>query len=319
MNTLVTGAEGMIGSHMIDYYYNNNISAIGTYNNSFTNINEIIAKAEFAQCDIRYLKDVFDIILKYKPKKIFHLAAQSIPTISWKKPQETMDINVNGTINLFETIKIIKSIDNSYDPIVIVACSSAEYGASIKPQNIPVKEEIQLQPLHPYGISKVAQDLLAYQYFVNDKIKTIRARIFNTTGPRKTNDVVSDFVKRAVEIEKNKGTNKLRVGNIETLRAITDVRDLVVALILLSDRGRYGEVYNICGSKVYKISEIIDMISDYMDIEFEIEVDQKLLRPTDEQIIVGDSSKLKKDTGWKQKYSLQKTIKDMVDYWRNKV
>lgn len=320
MNILVTGAGGMVGSHMIDYYFNRNIKVIGTYYKPTTDINQIIKKAELIECDIRYFNAVLNIIRKYKPKKIFHLAAQSFPVVSWKRPQETVDVNINGTINLFEAIKNVQSfLDSDYDPLVVVACSSAEYGASLKPENIPVKEEISLLPLHPYGVSKVGQDLLAYQYFINDNIKTIRARIFNTTGPRKINDVVSDFIRRAVEIEKHDHHNKFRVGNLETKRAIIDVRDLITALILLSERGRYGEVYNVSGLKVYKVKEILNLIKTYMNIEFEIEIDQQLLRPMDESIIIGDSSKLKQDTGWKQEYSLQKTIKDMIDYWRKMI
>lgn len=318
MPILITGIGGMVGSHMADYFFNNSIEVVGTYYKPTTDITEICYKSKLIECDIRYYSPLMQIISRYKPSKIFHLAAQSFPVVSWNRPLETMDININGTINLFEAIKEVKAMDNSYDPIVVVACSSAEYGSSLTPDNVPIKEELNLLPLHPYGVSKVAQDLLSYQYYKNDNIKSIRARIFNTTGPRKVNDAPSDFVKRAVQIEKLNKINTLKVGNIYTKRAITDVRDLVMALILLSEKGNYGDVYNISGSKVYEMKEIIDLIRDYMKIDFEIEVDEKLLRPTDEPIIIGDSSKLIRDTGWRQKYTLEMTIKDMVDYWRQK-
>ncbi|MFN3939939.1 MAG: GDP-mannose 4,6-dehydratase, partial [Chitinophagales bacterium] len=204
-----------------------------------------------------------------------------------------------------------------YDPVIVVACSSAEYGASLTPENTPIKEEVPLLPLHPYGVSKVAQDLLSFQYYQNDKIRSIRARIFNTTGPRKTNDVTADFTMRAVRIEKGL-EKKLRVGNLETKRAITDVRDLVSALVLLSDKGRWGDVYNISGEKAYQIKEIIPIIEKYMGIALDYEIDPTLLRPTDEPIIFGDSGKLKKDTGWQQTYRLETTIHDMIDYLRSK-
>lgn len=318
MNILITGACGMVGSHMIDVFHaEGGHHIIGTYYKPTTDMEDIKGKAQLVECDVRYFQRVLDVIGDIKPDKIFHLAAQSYPTVSWHRPQETMDINVNGTINVFEAIKYVRKKDKNYDPIVVVACSSAEYGASLTPENTPIKEDAQLLPLHPYGVSKVGQDLLSFQYYQNDKIKTIRARIFNTTGPRKTNDVVADFTMRAHQIETGK-LNKLKVGNLNTKRAITDVRDLVSALILLSDKGKWGEAYNISGDKVYEIKEIIPIIEEVIGMKIEFEIDPSLLRPTDEPIIFGDSSKLKNDTGWKQTVELKTTIKDMIEYLRMK-
>ncbi|WP_312647415.1 GDP-mannose 4,6-dehydratase [Aminipila sp.] len=316
---LITGAGGMVGSHMVDYYAKSK-SIIGTYFKPTTDISEIEGKADLIECDIRYFTGIYDIIRLHRPLEIFHLAAQSYPSVSWERPQETMEINATGTINLFEAIKRVKQEDMSYDPIVIIACSSAEYGDSLNNCVGKANEQLELLPLHPYGVSKVCQDLLSYQYFVNFGIKAIRARIFNTTGPRKTNDVCSDFTKRIVLMEKNKNTNNiLKVGNLQSYRAIADVRDLVNALVLLSEKGRAGEVYNISGSKAYKTEQIVDIIRVKTEINFEIEVDQKLLRPTDEKIIFGDSQKLIKQTGWQQKYDLETTIEDMLNYWRKKL
>ena len=318
MNILITGACGMVGSHMVEYFHREGgHKIVGTYFKPTTDLEDIRGKVHLVECDVRYYQRVLDIIDDIKPDKIFHLAAQSYPTVSWHRPQETMDTNVNGTINIFEAIKYVRKTDKNYDPVVVVACSSAEYGAPLTPENTPVKEDTALLPLHPYGVSKVGQDLLSFQYYQNDKIRCIRARIFNTTGPRKTNDVVADFTHRAVEIEQKK-INVLKVGNLQTKRAITDVRDLVNALILLSDKGTWGDVYNISGNKVYLINEIIPIIENYMGIKLPVEVDPKLLRPTDEPIIFGDSSKLKKDTGWEQTFALDQTIKDMIDYIRSK-
>ncbi len=317
MNVLITGACGMVGSHMVEYYHKNGIKPIGTFYKPTTNISEIVDKVNFIECDVRYFHGIYGILLDIKPDVIFHLAAQSYPTVSWERPDETIDINVNGTINVFESVKLIKKSFKDYDPVIVVACSSAEYGESLIKTNAPISEDVQLLPLHPYGVSKVAQDLLSFQYYKNDGLKTVRARIFNTTGTRKINDVCSDFTKRAVEIEMaNDGNKILRVGNLNTIRALTDVRDLVEALILLSEKGKYGDVYNISGAKTYKISEIIEIIKNYMNINFEIKIDPALLRKTDEPIIYGDSSKLIRDTGWVQKYTLTQTLHDMIDYWR---
>jgi len=318
MISLITGIGGLVGSHLAEFLLEKGDTVIGIYYNSTINLDEVSKEALLIECDIRYLNSVYDVIVKYSPDRIFHLAAQSLPTVSLFKPQETFDINCIGTVNVFESIKLTRNRIPHYNPKVLVACSSAEYGASLTVENTPIKEETQLLPLHPYGASKVAQDLLAYQYFKNDGLHSIRARIFNTTGPRKTNDVCSDFTKRTVEIEKGKA-DKLFVGNITTKRAIMDVRDLVAALELLSEKGTAGEVYNISGDKAYLISDIIEIIKRNSKADFIVEVDNDLLRPTDEPIIFGDSTKLINCTGWKQQYPVEKTIVDMLYYWRERI
>ena len=312
----ITGACGMMGSHLIDYYDSRGIKVYGTFYKPTTNLKEYAHKAILKECDVRYFAHLYRVIAELKPATIYHLAAQSYPTVSIGRPQETMETNVTGTINVFEAVKEIKLQDPDYDPMVVVACSSAEYGSSLTPENVPIKEDVMLLPVHPYGVSKVVQDLLGYQYFLNDNIRTIRARIFNTTGPRKVNDVASDFTRRAVLIERGKEST-LKVGNTSTKRAITDVRDLILALISLSEKGRAGEVYNISGSKVYLVADIIEIIEKIIGKKFKIEIDKSLLRPTDEPIIYGDSTRLTKDTGWTQKYPIEQTLTDMIAYWRS--
>ncbi len=320
MSILITGAGGMVGSHMIDRFAAQGLAdqVLGTHFKPTIDLEDIRGVSELMECDVRYYQPVFDVISARKPQRIFHLAAQSYPTVSWDRPEETMAINANGTINVFEAVKAIRRQDPDYDPMVVVACSSAEYGASLTPENTPVVEDTTLLPLHPYGVSKVAQDLLSFQYWKSDQIRCIRARIFNTTGPRKSNDVTSDFTWRAVRIEQGQA-DALEVGNLETQRAITDVRDLVTALILLSEKGHPGEVYNISGSKVYRIGDLIPLIESEVGRKLETKVNPKFLRPTDEPIIFGDSSRLVEHTGWKQEYTLQQTVQDMIAYWRKKL
>lgn len=319
MSILVTGAGGMVGSHMVEFLYDRGEDVIGTYYKPTINIKEINSDIKMIECDVRYPQNIETIIFKYKPQKIFHLAAQSYPTVSWEKPYETIDININGTIAVYEAIKKVRKIkDASYDPMVVVACSSAEYGETLNrlcEEEVYVKEDAELLPLHPYGVSKVGQDLISFQYYMNDNIRCIRARIFNSTGTRKINDVTSDFTYRAVMAEAS-GDYRLRVGNLNTRRAIMDQRDLVSALVLLSDRGKPGEVYNISSERVYMISDIVNIIEEQIGHKFIIEVDPELLRSTDEKIIAGDVTKLKSDTGWHQEVSIQETISEMIAYWR---
>lgn len=320
MRVLVTGAGGMVGSHMVELLYNRGDEVIGIWHKNKKNIEQITFPIKFVQCDLRYAQGIDELIMDFLPDQIYHLAAQSYPTVSWVSPTETIDVNINSTINIYEAIKKArKYVDENYDPIVVVACSSAEYGETLNQMQgngeIYVKENAQLQPLHPYGVSKVGQDLISFQYFMNDHIRCIRARIFNSTGTRKVNDVTSDFTKRAIIAEKSKIWN-LRVGNLDTRRAIMDQRDLVKALMLLAERGNAGDVYNISSEYVYQMKDIVTMIENQIGHKLEINVDESLIRSTDEKIIVGDVTKLKKDTGWSQDIKMEQTISDMLDYWR---
>lgn len=322
MKVLVTGAGGMVGSHLVEMLHEQGDMVIGTYYKPTTDIREIPQDIRMIECDVRYPSSVERIIMDFMPDKIFHLAAQSYPTVSWDRPYETIDTNVNGTIAVFEAVKKARKIaDKNYDPMVVVACSSAEYGDTLNKlsgDKVYVKETEPLLPLHPYGVSKVGQDLISFQYFMNDHIRCIRARIFNSTGTRKTNDVTSDFTYRAVQALKT-GNYEIRVGNLNTKRAIMDQRDLNKALMLLADKGIAGEVYNISSEHVYEMKEIFSIIEKKIGVALTPVVDQSLLRPTDEKIIVGDITKLKRDTGWKQSITIEQTITDMLEYWKNKL
>jgi len=232
MNVLVTGAGGMVGSHMVELLCDRGNEVIGVWHKNKKNIEQITKPIKFVQCDLRYGYGIDDVIMENMPDQIYHLAAQSYPTVSWISPAETIDVNINSQVAVYESIKKVRKYkDCSYDPMVVVACSSAEYGQTLNELDDPfVKENAELKPLHPYGVSKVGQDLLAYQYFMNDHIRCIRARIFNSTGTRKVNDVTSDFTKRAIEAEKT-GVFELRCGNLESRRAQTH---LTFQLLLLS-------------------------------------------------------------------------------------
>jgi len=307
----VTGAAGFMGDYLVEMLVNRGHEVLATYYRPTTDVKNIDRRARIEECDIRDRERVRGFLLEFKPDRIFHLAAQSYPTVSWEDPWYTIETNVLGTTNIFEGIKEL-----GLDCKILNACSSAEYGF-VSQEEVPLKEEHSLKPLHPYGISKVAQEMLAYEYFKNFGIKSISMRIFNTTGPRKVNDVCSDFTKRLVKIEKGKNPGKkLRVGNIKSKRTITDVRDSVRAFQLALDKATIGETYNLSGENVYEIEELIDLLRELVSFNFELEVDPKLLRSSDESIIYGDSWKFKRETGWKQEIPLDQTLNDMLNYWR---
>ena len=313
MKVLITGATGFIGTHLASFLHGKGDEVFGTYYEladlaSSTRLQGI----RLTQCDIRSEEAVDSLVQVTKPDRIYHLAAQSLPVVSWKEPVLTIQTNVIGTINLFESV-----IRNNLDARILVACSSAEYGIVSK-DSVPVKEDHPLRPLHPYGVSKVAQDLLAYQYFVNFGVRSIRVRIFNTTGPGKTNDVCSDFAKRIAEIEKGLLPSVMKVGNTRTRRDITDVRDAVVGLYLAMEKGVPGEVYNLSRGVAYRISDLLDILLNSSEASISIEVAPELLRPTDEPIIVGDNTRLREQVGWQPAMPIEKTLEDMLSHCRER-
>ena len=312
MKALITGAGGFMGLHLIDLLKSQNVEVFSTYYNSLWNPKLLEQRGYAWELDVRDRRMFKTVLHYFRPDVVYHLAAQSYPTISWEKPNETMDINVNGTINLFESLRELK-----LNPVVMVAGSSAEYGF-VNEEEVPVREDHELKPLHPYGVSKVAQEMLAYQYFKNFGMRAITIRIFNTTGPGKVNDVCSDFT-RQIAMASMGRLDKITVGNLNTRRTITDVRDCVRAFYLATENCKPGEAYNMSGSSAYKVEDILHKAFVISGIEPEVLVNERLLRPTDEPIIYGDSSKLEKATGWKQEIPLVKTLEGMINFWNGKI
>ena len=310
MKSLITGAAGFMGPFLRDHCLQAGSLVLGL---DISEPREPWVGGVFEHCDVRDYDRFYRLISEFRPDRIFHLAAQSYPTVSLENPRETVESNLCGTINLYESLRSL-----GMKPMVVVACSSAEYGF-VEAQNIPVKETHALQPLHPYGVSKVGQDLIASQYFVNYAIPTVRIRIFNTTGPGKLGDVCSDLTKRAVELELGINQRYLKVGNLTTRRAIGDVRDLIRALWVSAERAELGEVYNVGADRVYSVQEIVDAIRAKLNVSFEIEQDPQLMRPSDEPVIAGDTNKFRRQCKWAPEIDLDTTLNDMLEWWRQKL
>jgi GDP-4-dehydro-6-deoxy-D-mannose reductase len=307
---MITGAAGFIGGFLAKYCSEAGCCVLGQ---GVTEPTAGWVGVGFERCDIRDSVRLSELISSFRPDRVFHLAAQSYPTVSLDRPRETMDINAGGTINLFECLRAANIM-----PVVMVACSSAEYGL-VAAADLPVREDHPLRPLHPYGISKVAQDLLAAQYCLTYGIPTVRIRIFNTTGPGKIDDVCSDLTKRAIEIELGLHRPSLRVGNLTSRRAIIDVRDMVRALHLAAERCQHGEVYNVGATQTYSVKELIQAIRACVKVPFRIEQDRALMRVCDEPVIAGDIRKFQHSTGWSPKIDLTNTLEDMLIWWRQRL
>ncbi len=315
----VTGAGGVVGSHLVEFLLNQGYEVSGSYFTPTTDISEIDPRANLFELDVRDHGKMEEWIESDLPDVIYHLAAQSRPVPSWSDPYYTMEVNVGGTIGLLEAVKKAKSAHPSYDPMVIAISSSAIYGDALKEYSIDLlpDESCALLPLHPYGVSKAAEDLLCYQYFKNFAIKTIRIRLFNCTGKNKDQDITGDFAKRAVELSRN-GGNVLRVGNLTAKRAILDVRDLCSALLLLDQKGIAGEAYNICSSHIFPMTHVVECLEEVTGIHFLLESDPKLFRPADEPLYAGNCDKIKK-LGWVEKYQYLDTVRASYEYWSKKL
>jgi GDP-4-dehydro-6-deoxy-D-mannose reductase len=215
-----------------------------------------------------------------------------------------------GSLYLFEAARYMRR-----PPVIVSACSSAEYG-TVPASAIPGKEEQPLKPLHPYGISKVCLDLLAREYFLDYKIPTVNIRLFNTTGPGKTNDAPSDFVRQVARIKKGLQAPVIEVGNLKPRRAFLDVRDTVRGFYLAAMKGKHGEAYNLCATRTHRIHEVLHTAIRLAGVKAEIRPVPRLMRPSDEKIIFGSTKKFRKDTGWTPLNSIEQTLTSMLEYWQ---
>lgn len=317
MRILITGISGFVGSHLAEYFLaGGKHEVFGTikWRSNRENIIHIQDKIKLYECDIKDAFAMKTTLSEIRPDRIFHLAAQSFVPFSWRIPQETLSTNIIGEVNLFESLRELK-----IDPLIHIAGSSEEYGL-VFPEELPIKETNALRPLSPYGVSKVAQDLLAYQYFKSYGLKAVRTRAFNHTGPRRPEVfVTSNFAKQIVEIEKGKRKPVIYVGNLNAVRDFSDVRDVVRAYSLALDKGVPGEVYNIASGKGLKIQELLDKLVALSNVDLKIEQDTQRLRPADVELLIGSPEKFQKATGWKPEIPFEKTLKDMLNYWRERI
>jgi GDP-4-dehydro-6-deoxy-D-mannose reductase len=318
MRVLITGITGFFGSHLADYILASHpdveIHGLKRWRSRMDNIIHLQDKISLHEGDMKDIVSLRRCLAEVKPDRIFHLAAQSYVPASWISPNETLAINALGQINLFEALISLK-----LSPKIQITGTSEEYG-QVHPEEIPVKETNPLRPLSPYAVSKVAQDLLGFQYFKSYGLRTVRTRGFNQTGPRRSEVFVcSGFAKQIVEIEKGKKEPVIFVGNLKAQRDFTDVRDTVQSFWLCLEKGEEGEVYNIGSGKAYSMKEILDTLLQLSNIDVKIKVDSQRLRPSDVPILVADCTKFNTLTGWKPKIPLKQSLQDLLDFWRDRV
>lgn len=316
MKALITGVTGFAGSHLCDLLLEQGIGVYGTYRwrSRMDNIVHIQKDINLISADIRDGYSMERVVREVKPDVIFHLAAQSFIPQSHQAPNETLTTNIIGCLNVLEAVR-----ESGRDCIVHIAGSSEEYGA-ILPEEVPVKETNPLRPRSQYAVSKVAQDMLAQQYWHSHKVPVVITRAFNHTGPRRGDVfVTSNFAKQIAEIEVGKREPVLLHGNLEAMRDFSDVRDVVRAYLLAVTECEIGEVYNVCGGVSIRIEDMLGMLLKHSTIQIEKRQDAARMRPSDISIFQGDNSKFKAATGWEPQYTLDKTLEDLLDYWRERV
>ncbi len=304
----ITGCEGFVGSHLADFLVAKGLDVFGTVYDDTGNLKHLKEKISLFPCDLKDKAFVETLVLEVKPDIVFHLAAQSFVTVSWENPEETLKTNILGTFYLLEAIR-----KHAPQAVVEIISSSAVYG-SRRESELPLKEETDHRPTSMYAVSKVGEEVLGYFYYKVFGLNIVRVRPFNMTGPRKLYDACSDFSREIVEMER--GLRKeLEVGNLDSVRDFTDGRDVVKALWLLVEKGEAGELYNLCSGRGWKIKDILELVIRLSGREIKYKVVPQRFRPVDDPVYVGDNTKLRA-LGWKPEMSIEKTLKDTLDWWR---
>ena len=324
VRVLITGITGFAGSHLVDHILENTpdvqISGIKRWRSPMDNLTHIKNHLDLYDSDLTDLSSLIYVINETNPDVIFHLAAQSYVPISYVAPVDTLMTNVIGTANLLEAVRI-----NKIDPVIHI-CSSSEVYGQVRKEDVPIREECPFRPMSPYAISKVAEDMLGWQYYVSWKMKTIRTRAFSHTGPRRGDVfVTSNFAEQIARIELGVQSPTIRVGNLDSVRTFADVRDIVRAYWTMVEKffeGKVaaGAVYNIGGQTTITIREILDMLLDCSQVKdkVSIEIDPTRIRPADVTLQIPCVDKFKADTGWEPVIPLSTTLLDLLNYWREK-
>jgi len=321
MLVLITGITGFVGSHLAEYYLNNtDYTVCGTrrIRSRMDNIEHILDKITLIECDITDQASVQQALGSAEPDIIHHLAAQSFVPTSFNCPTATIETNVIGTLNILEG-----SLRVEIDPVIQIAGSSEEYGA-VKVEETPITENNPLRPLSPYGVSKVACDLLGIQYFHSYGMPIVVTRAFNHTGPRRGEVFVcSDFAKQIVQAELSQNIKSvIKHGNLDAIRDFTDVRDMVRAYALsVTKPNCIGKSMNICSgeSNSYSMKDVLHYLTNMTTASIVTELDETRNRPSDVPVLIGDCSRFKQRTGWKPKIKFARTLLDIMNYWRNRL
>lgn len=317
---LITGITGFVGSHMADYILNKNAKVYGLkrWNLSrLRNVRHILFEVEFSDCDLTDPIAIQNIIKKIKPDKIFHFAAESFVSPSWTHPSHYMDVNYKGTVNLLEAIK-----NHSPKTKILLAGTAEEYGEVIK-EDLPIVAKTYLQPVNPYAVSKIAQDLIGYVYYKSYGLNVIRTKAFNYEGPRRDNVFgISWYAYQVVRIEQGLQKPIIRTGLRGDQRTFMHVKDLVQAYWLAIDKCVPGKLYLIGADEkehIFTFDQVLDMLIKRSSYKGKIEkvIDKQFMRPTSVPRLIADTHEFRNLTKWEPKIPFDDIIEDVLAYWRD--
>jgi GDP-4-dehydro-6-deoxy-D-mannose reductase len=309
MRVLITGASGFIGRYLSAFAVRQGHEVIGT----FLSEGELGARdlprerVRWEKLNMQDANAIGALLEEFRPDAVFHLAAQAYPKKAWEDPVDTFRTNVIGTIYLYEALR------RRPPPLgVLLAASGAAYGV---PDRLPIGEDTPLNATNPYGVSKACQDMLSLQYSLNFGLRILRARLFGTTGPGKTGDALNDFAKQVAAVERTGQPGELKVGNLDVLRDVSDIRDVVRAMWLVFEKGDPKHAINVGAGRSYSVRWIAEQLVHHARVPLKITADPGLLRPTDEPDNRADTSRLLA-LGFEPTFPLERTIVDALDYWR---
>jgi len=313
---LITGISGFVGAHLTELLLKKGFMVTGldisdqSMGGSTPHGRTLPKDVKTITVDLRDEQAVGEALARTSPDIIFHLAAQSSVKLSFENPAETFSINITGSLNILEAVSKLEK------PPKILLISSSEIYGQLKPEEVPVTEQAPLAPVNPYAVSKATVDLMAYQYYRAYKLPVYWARAFSHAGPgQRTVAVLSDWAFQTARIELGLSDPEIKVGNLEVTRDYTDVRDTVKAYLAILQDGRPGQPYNVCTGKGYKLDELLKIIAAFSSKTIEIIEDQSRLRPVDIPILVGSPARLKADTGWEPTLGIDRTLRDIYNYW----
>lgn len=312
---LITGFSGFVASYFVEYLYtekpNYEICGVDIHepNMDYGRFGDRL-KIHFETVDMMQMGRVKEVISEFRPDYILHLAAFSSVAYSWKYPSDSFTNNCNIFLNLMSVVK-----DVCPECRILSVGSSEEYG-NVAHENLPIRENQQVNPISPYAVARVSQEMLSKVFVDAYGMEIVLTRSFNHIGPRQDERfVVPSFIKRILAIKNsNKSRGEIETGDLTIIRDFVDVRDVVRAYYLLLAKGRKGEIYNICSGRGITLKEVVELIADEVGVQVTTKTNQDYVRPGDNMEIVGSAYKLASELNWECLYDFKQTIKDMVKY-----
>ena len=310
---LVTGATGFAGSHLVDHLLEREPAIAAWSNPRGMAVSASNPKVTWDAVDLLDREAVRDAVARLQPSVVYHCAGAADVGTSWGDPVTPLRVNALGTHHLLEAVRLAAS-----NSTVVVVGSATIYRASAD----PLDEESPIGPSSPYGVSKLAQEMIAARIgaFPVAPFPVVLARPFNHAGPRQSPAfVTSSFARQIADIEAGIAPPVLSVGNLDARRDITDVRDTVRAYRLLAERGRPCRPYNICSGRACRIGDLLEMMLAQARTQIQVSSDPTRLRPSDQPLILGDPSRTRTEVGWHATIPIEDTLKDLLAYWRHRV